>query len=107
MGSRIRIKSEIEEKHLLHKVMSKLRYLKLYFPLNLTNSSPVDKVFNFIKFMNLWTDSERKWALEYESKPKLKNNICFIMLCPIKILITLFPLEIYKLFSCGQSIQFY
>ena len=44
--------------------------------------------------MNLWTDSERKWALEYESKPKLKKNICFIMLCPIKILKTLFPLEV-------------
>ena len=44
-------KPEIEEKHLLHKVISELRYLKLYFPWKLTNSSPVDKdkVFNFIK----------------------------------------------------------
>ena len=25
--------------------------------------------------------------------PKLKKNICFIKLCPIKILKTLFPLE--------------
>ena len=41
-------KPEIEEKHLLHKVYVQLRYLKLYFPLKLTNSSPVDKVFNFI-----------------------------------------------------------
>ena len=57
--------------------------------------------------MNLWTDSERKWGLESESNPKLKKNICFIKLCPIKILKTLFPLEANKLFSCGQSIQFY
>ena len=44
--------------------------------------------------MNLWTDSERKWALESESKPEIEENICFIMLCPIKILKTLFPLEV-------------
>ena len=44
--------------------------------------------------MNLCTDSERKWALESESKPKMKKNICFIMLCPIKILITLFAIEV-------------
>ena len=24
--------------------------------------------------MNLWTDSERKWALEYESKPEIKEK---------------------------------
>ena len=59
--------------------------------------------------MNLWTDSERpNWVSESESvNPKLKKNICFIKLCPIKILKTLFPLEANKLFSCGQSIQFY
>ena len=56
--------------------------------------------------MNLWTDSERNWALKSESNPKLKKNICFIRLCAIKILKTLFPLEVNKLFSCGQSIQF-
>ena len=43
--------------------------------------------------MNLWTDSKRKWVLESDSKPELKKNICFIMLCPIKILKTLFPIE--------------
>ena len=57
--------------------------------------------------MILWTDSERKWALESESKPEIDKNICFIKLCPIKILKTRFPLESNKLFSCGQSIQFY
>ena len=44
--------------------------------------------------MNLWTDSGRKWALEPESKPEMEKNICFIKLCPIKILKTLFPLEV-------------
>ena len=44
--------------------------------------------------MNLWTDSERKWALESESKPEIEENICFINLCPIKIHKTLFPLEV-------------
>ena len=57
--------------------------------------------------MNLWTDSERKWALESESKPEIDKNICFIKLSPIKILKTLFPLEANKLFYSGQSIQFY
>ena len=56
--------------------------------------------------MNLWTDSERTWALEFESKPENEENICFIMLCPIKILKTIFPLEVNsyspvdKVFNC-------
>ena len=29
-----------------------------------------DKVLIFIKIMNLWTDVERKWALEPESIPE-------------------------------------
>ena len=57
--------------------------------------------------MNIWTDSERKWAVESESKPEIEENICFIKLSPIEILKTLFPMEDNKLFSCGQSIQFY
>ena len=57
--------------------------------------------------MNLWTDSGRKWALDLGSKPEIEETICFIKLCKIKILITLYPLEANKLFSCGQSIQFY
>ena len=24
--------------------------------------------------MNLWTDSERKWALDYVSKPEIEEN---------------------------------
>ena len=57
--------------------------------------------------MYLWTDSERNWALKSESKPEIEKNIFFIKLSPIKLLKTLFPLEDNKLFSCGQSIQFY
>ena len=57
--------------------------------------------------MNLWSDSKWKWVLNPTQNPELKKNICFIILCPIKILKTLFPLEANKLVSCGQSIQFY
>ena len=34
--------------------------------------------------MNLRGHSGRKWGLETESKPKLKESICIIKLCPIK-----------------------
>ena len=44
--------------------------------------------------MNLWTDSKRKWGLESESKPKIEEKHLFQKLCPIKILKTLFPLEV-------------
>ena len=44
--------------------------------------------------MNLSNDSKRKWGLESEINPEIDKNICFIMLCPIKILKTLFPLEV-------------
>ena len=33
----------------------------------------MDKVLNFITLMNLWTDSERKWALDLESKPEIEG----------------------------------
>ena len=33
----------------------------------------MDKVLNFISSLNLWTDSERKWALEPESKPEIEG----------------------------------
>ena len=84
-----------------------IKILKTLFPLKLTNSSLLAKYSILLKKMNLWTDSERKWALESESKPEIEQNICFIKICPIKILKTPFPLEANKLFSCGQSIQFY
>ena len=32
-----------------------------------------DKVSNFIKVKNLWTDSERKWALDTESKHEIEG----------------------------------
>ena len=33
----------------------------------------MNKVLNSIKIMNLWTHSERKWALEPESKPEIEG----------------------------------
>ena len=40
----------------------------------LTNSSHMDKVSNFLKYMNLWTDSDRKWGLESESISKIERK---------------------------------
>ena len=57
--------------------------------------------------MNLWTDSERKWALESESKPDIEEIHLLHNVMAIKILKTLYPLEANKLFSCGPCIQFY
>ena len=57
--------------------------------------------------MHLWTDSERKWALESESKPEIEEIHLLHNVMAIKIHKTLYPLEADKLFSCGQSIQFY
>ena len=42
-------KPEIEEQTSASLSYLQLRHYKLYFPLKLTNSSPVDKVFNYIK----------------------------------------------------------
>ena len=44
--------------------------------------------------MNLWTDSERKWALEPESKPEIEEKHLLHNVMLIKILKTLFPLEV-------------
>ena len=44
--------------------------------------------------MNLRTDSERKWALEPESKLEIEEKHLIIMLGSIKILKTLFPIEV-------------
>ena len=57
--------------------------------------------------MNLWTDSERKWALEPESKHEIGEKHLLHKVMSNYLLKTLFPLEANKLFSCGQSIQFY
>ena len=59
-----------------------------------------------LKVMNLCTDSERKWALESESKPEIEKNICFIMLCPIKILKTLFAIEVNNSSPVDKVINF-
>ena len=55
--------------------------------------------------MNVWTDSKRKWALESESNPEIKENQCIIKMCPIKRLTALIPIDANKLFSCSQSVQ--
>ena len=39
-----------------------------------TNSLHEDKVLNFFKLMNLWTDSELKWVLEPETRPEIEGN---------------------------------
>ena len=49
LGSRIRIKTRNWRTTSASLSYLQLRHYKLYFPLKLTNSSPVDKVFNFIK----------------------------------------------------------
>ena len=51
-----------------------IKILKTLFPLEVNNTSPVDKVLNLIKKMNLWTDSERNEALKSESKPEIEEK---------------------------------
>ena len=55
--------------------------------------------------MNLWTDSERKWALESESKPEIKERPLHHKDVSIKRLKALIPIDANKLFSCSQSVQ--
>ena len=74
MGSRIRINNPKLKKNICFIKLCPIKILKTLFPLEVNNSSPVDKVFNFIKLMNLWTDSKPKWALESESKPEIEEK---------------------------------
>ena len=57
--------------------------------------------------MNLWTHSERKWALEPESKPEIEEWICIIKICPIKWIKPLTPMDTDNLTLYGQRIEFY
>ena len=57
--------------------------------------------------MNLMTDSRRKWTLDSESKPEIQENHQHHKVISKKKLKTQNPLEANKLFSCGQSVQFY
>ena len=67
-------KSEIEGKHLDHKDMFKLviNTPNSYWGQNTTCMST--KCSFLLKWMNLWTDYERKWALEAESKPEIEGK---------------------------------
>ena len=56
--------------------------------------------------MNVWNGSKRKWALESELKPKIKENNCIIKIYSNKRLIILTPKEANRLFSSRQSVQF-
>ena len=56
--------------------------------------------------MNLWTDSERKWALEYESKPEIKEKHMHHKDKYYNRLTTQIHIEANNLFSCSQSVQF-
>ena len=57
--------------------------------------------------MNLWTDSERKWALESESDHEIEEKHLLHNVMSYKVLKTIFPQEANKLFSCGQGLQLY
>ena len=57
--------------------------------------------------MDLRTDSERKWALEAESKPEIEGNIFIIKICSNKWFKPLTPIGPNTLFECVQSVHFY
>ena len=63
--------------------------------MKLTNSSPVDKVFNIIKVNKVSGLIRNGNGLQNPNQnPRMKKNICIIKLCPIKKLKTLFPLKL-------------
>ena len=51
-----------------------MKILKTLFPLEANNSSPVDKVFNFVKMNESLNLAKRKWGLESESKPEIEEK---------------------------------
>ena len=57
--------------------------------------------------MDLRTDSERKWALDPNQNPKLKENICIIKICSNKWIKPLAPIGPNTLFPWVQSVYFY
>ena len=70
MGSRTRIKTRNWSKTSASWNYLQLRYLKLYFPLKLTNSSSVDKVFNFIKI----NESLNRFETKMGSRIRVKTR---------------------------------
>ena len=57
--------------------------------------------------MDLRIDSERKWALDPNQNPKLKENICIIKICSNKWIKPLTPIGPNTLFPWVQSVYFY
>ena len=57
--------------------------------------------------MNLMTDSERKWALEAESKPEIEENICILKICSNKWFKPLTPIGHNTHIPWVQSVYFY
>ena len=68
MRSRIRIKIKIARKHLHHNDISNLVNGNTNSHCNLPTLLLWTKYPILLKYMNLWTDSDRKWGLESESK---------------------------------------
>ena len=56
--------------------------------------------------MDLRTDSERKWALDPNQNPKLKENIFILKICSNRWFKPLTPIEPNTLFEWVQSVDF-
>ena len=57
--------------------------------------------------MNLWNDSERKWALEHELKPEIEGIHLHEKVCPNKWNKPQIPMDTNNLPLRGQSVEFY
>ena len=66
--------SKISRKHLYHKDISNLVDVITKLHCSLQTHHLWTKYPIVLKYMNLWTDSDRKWGLESESKSKNKRN---------------------------------
>ena len=55
--------------------------------------------------MNVWTDSERKWALEFESKPEIKEKHLHHKDMSYKANAPQILIYANYLFSSSQSVQ--
>ena len=66
--------SKIERKHLHHKDISNFVDGNNNSHCSLQTLLLWTKYPTFVKYMNLWTDSDRKWGLESESKSLIERN---------------------------------
>ena len=74
MRFRIRSKSKIERKHLHHMDISNLVNVNTNSHCSLQTLLLCTKYPILLQLMNLWTDSDRKWGLEFESKSKIERK---------------------------------